>query len=88
MFRTLTLDLVGQQLELTKQHSQRLVTGLRTAGFIKPVRLRAGFPSSGASLTKVFASGVRRRPSLCTAGRERRLFDLRESGKIRLRTAW
>jgi hypothetical protein len=66
MFRTLTLDLVGQQLELTKQHSQRLVTGLRTAGFIKPVRLRAGFPSSGASLTKVFASGVRRRPSLCT----------------------
>ena len=42
---TLTLDFVGQQLELTKQDAQRLVTGLRTAGFIKPVRLRTGFPS-------------------------------------------
>ena len=44
---TLTLDFVGQQLELTKQHAQRLVTGLRTAGFIEPVRRRAGFPSGG-----------------------------------------
>ena len=42
---TLTLDFVGQQLELTKQDAKRLVTGLRTAGFIKPARLRAGFPS-------------------------------------------
>ena len=38
---TLTLDFVGQQLELTKQHAQRLVTGLRTAGLIEPVRRRA-----------------------------------------------
>jgi hypothetical protein len=42
---TFTLDFVGQQLELTKQHAQRLVAGLRTAGLIEPVR--AEFPSGG-----------------------------------------
>jgi len=57
---TLTLDFVGQQLELTKQHAQRLVTALRTAGFIEPVRLRARFPNDGRqwSLTE---EGVRLR---------------------------
>ena len=41
---TLTLDFVREQLELTPQHAQRLVTGLWKAGFVEPVRLRAGFP--------------------------------------------
>src|SRR5271157_2879131 len=44
---TLTLDFVREQLDLTKQHAERLVTALRNAGLIEPMRPAAGLPSAG-----------------------------------------
>lgn len=55
---TLTLDFVREELDLTKQHAQRLVTALRKAGLINPAPPAAGFQSAGRQW-QLTAEGVR-----------------------------